>query len=146
MVMVRAGLTSWKTLWLGQMVPFRGNLSTNHRHHQWYSHCQRHCHQHHHQHYRHHFQIFVIFKSENIITEREGQSFGKEREERGWQELERARDFLWMPHQPLVVPRLLHYHNTNLSTLYSPNKQTTKYPTSCCTQTTSLAHCRPLFF
>ena len=28
MVMVRAGLTSWKTLWLGQMVPFRGNLST----------------------------------------------------------------------------------------------------------------------
>ena len=26
--MVRAGLTSWKTLWLGQMVPFRGNLST----------------------------------------------------------------------------------------------------------------------
>ena len=26
--MVRSGLTSRKTLWLGQMVPFRGNLST----------------------------------------------------------------------------------------------------------------------
>ena len=53
-----------------------------HRHHKLYSHCQRLCHQHHHQHYRHHFQIFAIFKSESIITEREGQSFGKEREER----------------------------------------------------------------
>ena len=39
-----------------------------------------------------------------------------------------------MSHQPLVVPRLLHYHNTNLPQYPFLLQQTTAKPTSYCTK------------